>query len=367
MNIGTRIKNTRIKKDITQERLAEYLNISVSAVSQWECGKTMPDISLLPILAGILDTTTDELLGVDLAKKQEEIHSIITEFDRLSNLGLEKEKFDYIKAAYQRFPTAPDIVDKYLWMLCYDPYHDNNGLLVHENEISNLCENILNESSEDYLRFTALSVMSSLYREKGKLDKALEYANRFPHGNTAEEEIENLYERGTDKWWEAVRSNIYYLTETLMVKIRNCALYAQTSTEERIRLFNKAITLLNLIYDDGDFGFAHYHLGELNIWISNRYIELDNYEKAAEYLEKGLFHAKTYDELPSITKHSSFLVKGYTFDSSQVYSGYSGNNLKRELDFMGNNKFYNKVRTMNWFEDIISKYKPFAKDHKNMK
>lgn len=96
MNISTNIKNIRIKKGITQERL-----------------------------------------GVDLAKKQDEIRGIISEFDRLSNLGLEKEKFDYIKTAYKRFPTTPEIVDKYLWMLCYDPYHNNNGLLMHENEISN--------------------------------------------------------------------------------------------------------------------------------------------------------------------------------------------------------------------------------------
>lgn len=80
-----------------------------------------------------------------------------------------------------------------------------------------------------------------------------------------------------------------------------------------------------------------------------------------------MFHAKTYDELPSITKHSSFLIKGYNFDSSQIYSGYSGNNLNRELECIANNKFYNKVRTRTWFEDIISKYKPFAKVHKNIK
>ena len=43
MNIGAVIKEKRQKKDLTQEQLAEYLNVSVSAVSQWESGKTTPD------------------------------------------------------------------------------------------------------------------------------------------------------------------------------------------------------------------------------------------------------------------------------------------------------------------------------------
>ena len=39
MNIGIKIKKFRHQKDLTQEQLAEYLNVSVPAVSQWESGK----------------------------------------------------------------------------------------------------------------------------------------------------------------------------------------------------------------------------------------------------------------------------------------------------------------------------------------
>ena len=63
MNIGAVIKEKRQKKDLTQEQLAEYLNVSVSAVSQWESGKTTPDFSLLVPLANFFDVSLDELLG----------------------------------------------------------------------------------------------------------------------------------------------------------------------------------------------------------------------------------------------------------------------------------------------------------------
>ncbi len=366
MNIGTTIKKYRIKRGITQERLAEYLNLSVSAISQWECGKTMPDITMLPVLAGIFDVTTDELLGVDLSKKQGEINSILDEYDRLSSLGLEKEKFDFIKAAYCKYPTAPGIVDKYLTMLCYDPYCDiSNGLLAHEDELTVLCENILSEPSEDFLRYSAISTMSALYREKGDILKAIEYAKRFPSYTTAEDEIEYVYEQDSEKWWECVRSNIYDITEKLLVKIRNCAIYSELPIEGQIQLYSKAVSLLDLIYDDGDYGFSHYHMCDLNIWVANRYIMMGDYTNAAEYLERGLSHARAYDELPAVTEHTSFLVRGKRFEAKNVDSSYTSNLVKRELDFIDQGEAYNGVQTMDWFTSIIEKYRSYAKNHKS--
>ena len=62
-NIGQRIKELRIKNELTQETLADFLGITYKAVSKWECGMTVPDISLIMPLAQILHVTADELLG----------------------------------------------------------------------------------------------------------------------------------------------------------------------------------------------------------------------------------------------------------------------------------------------------------------
>ena len=65
MSIGTTIKRLRRERDITQEQLAEYLGISTGAVSQWECDRTAPDITQLPLLANVFDVSADELLEID--------------------------------------------------------------------------------------------------------------------------------------------------------------------------------------------------------------------------------------------------------------------------------------------------------------
>ena len=65
MTIGEKIKFLRQKNDITQEKLAEYLNISYQSISKWENDTTMPDIMLLPVIAGIFDVTVDTLFSID--------------------------------------------------------------------------------------------------------------------------------------------------------------------------------------------------------------------------------------------------------------------------------------------------------------
>ena len=72
MNIGIKIKKFRHDMDLTQEQLAEYLNVSVSAVSQWESSKTLPDVSTLLSLANFFDVTLDELFDRASNDKEKE-------------------------------------------------------------------------------------------------------------------------------------------------------------------------------------------------------------------------------------------------------------------------------------------------------
>lgn len=67
--IGKFISKLRKERNLTQEDLAEKLNISSKSVSRWENGKCMPDISLLIPLSEILDITVNELVNGELTKK----------------------------------------------------------------------------------------------------------------------------------------------------------------------------------------------------------------------------------------------------------------------------------------------------------
>ena len=62
-NVGRRIAELRRKCDMTQMELADRMGISFQAVSNWERGNSMPDISKLPELAEVFGVTIDQLLG----------------------------------------------------------------------------------------------------------------------------------------------------------------------------------------------------------------------------------------------------------------------------------------------------------------
>ena len=59
MDIGSKIKKLRFNVGLTQEQLAYRLGLSPQAISKWETGSSMPDITLLPPLAEIFGTTID--------------------------------------------------------------------------------------------------------------------------------------------------------------------------------------------------------------------------------------------------------------------------------------------------------------------
>jgi len=59
---GQFLTKLRKEKGLTQKQLAEQLYLSDKAVSKWERGLSLPDISLLMPLAKILGVTTTELL-----------------------------------------------------------------------------------------------------------------------------------------------------------------------------------------------------------------------------------------------------------------------------------------------------------------
>ena len=61
--LGKRIAEHRKRLGMTQDQLAERLGLTAQAISKWENDQSCPDITMLPKLAEIFGTSTDELLG----------------------------------------------------------------------------------------------------------------------------------------------------------------------------------------------------------------------------------------------------------------------------------------------------------------
>ncbi|MBQ8399886.1 MAG: helix-turn-helix transcriptional regulator, partial [Clostridia bacterium] len=77
---GKRLKVLRKNKNMTQEELANALNISFQAISKWENEISNPDLSLIVPLAAVLGVSTDTLLGAfeqqDISRQEELIKEL---------------------------------------------------------------------------------------------------------------------------------------------------------------------------------------------------------------------------------------------------------------------------------------------------
>lgn len=62
MTIGEKIQELRIQRGLTQERLAEMLEVSRQSVSKWELGQAIPDVEKIIRMSELFDVSTDTVL-----------------------------------------------------------------------------------------------------------------------------------------------------------------------------------------------------------------------------------------------------------------------------------------------------------------
>ena len=92
--IGKFICTVRKKKNLTQKQLAEKLSITDRAISKWENGKSMPDLSLLKPLCNILDITINELLSGEYISKKNDDDTTEQNFVNAINYSKKKQNIN---------------------------------------------------------------------------------------------------------------------------------------------------------------------------------------------------------------------------------------------------------------------------------
>lgn len=135
-NIGKFIASLRKEKHLTQEQLAERLEVNNRSVSRWENGACMPDVSLFPLLANELDVSVAELVEgkrmclTNYFVKEDaymENYKILLEVNQRKTSGEEftdKEKQEIVKVFLNGIACKED-VKKYKIRMRVNPSTDN--------------------------------------------------------------------------------------------------------------------------------------------------------------------------------------------------------------------------------------------------
>ena len=95
--LNENIKRIRKSKGLSQEELAIKLNVVRQTVSKWENGLSVPDSSMLIMLADELDTTVSELLGEPIAEPTTVDLMILSKKLEVINLQLAKRSITKVR------------------------------------------------------------------------------------------------------------------------------------------------------------------------------------------------------------------------------------------------------------------------------
>ena len=193
MSIGTTIKKLRHEHDMTQEQLAELLNMTSAAVSAWECDRNSPDISQIPLLSHIFGVSADVLLGIDLSVQEEKIESIIVEAEKCGG----KESVDIFRLALAEYPSSYRLMLSLARALDYpgEPETYNNRL----NERIALYERIREGTKDAYIKNCAEGFLCHIYTSQGQRDKALKIVESIPNLLFSYNDFELMLAEGKEK------------------------------------------------------------------------------------------------------------------------------------------------------------------------
>lgn len=136
VDIGKFITSLRKEKQLTQEQLAERLGVNNRSISRWENGVSMPDVSLLPLIANELDVSVSELIEGKRENRKAyfikenaymENYNILLHVSQKDSVGVvftEKEKKGIVGSLLSGIACKED-VKKYKLRMRVNPHTDN--------------------------------------------------------------------------------------------------------------------------------------------------------------------------------------------------------------------------------------------------
>ncbi len=198
--MGQIIRRLRKERNLTQEELAEQLNITYQAVSRWENGTGMPDISQVVPLANVFGVSTDVLFGINSTNADKEVDEFIKQMENFicnkpENVSDFEHDLDWCMRVQEKLKTYPNhyrlldystgcidaILDNYICVEMEDKSKDfSEERKGWESEFLRQAKIILNHCTDVYLINNTNSKLTGFFAWKKDFEKAEEHAKRLP-------------------------------------------------------------------------------------------------------------------------------------------------------------------------------------------
>ena len=322
MTIGQNIKRLRRNADMTQEELADLLSVSSQAVSRWETGSAIPDISLIPAIVNLFGVTSDELLGIDVSQLQEKVAEYKEKLDELYKHCRYAEMLELARRANKEIPNNTELIGMLAFAL-----NSNADKPENVDEAIALYQRLLEKSVDQKLRYRAIQALCRLFAEKkNDQEQALFYANQLPKWNSQtasdlirryrllpDEERELFYHQYIETATVALSQGMFDLADP------NC--YNKASiipVPRKIELLKQILQILEIVYGSPLLS-QNREFYEINRVIGCLYLLLKDTDQAIRYLEIAYSYAEEYETYHDGDCYRSLAMDGFECDEHYLY------------------------------------------------
>jgi len=173
MQIGRNIRALRKSRGITQEDLADALNVSFQTVSKWERGESYPDITILPDLSDYFAVSVDELMGLECGVRRIVNREVYKNAHDFVSGGEYASAITLLRYTLKEFPKEYGVMSELALALSIAG--------VCADEAAKLCECVIENSKSEKLRSTTRACLCLIHAKNGDIEKAVSIARTMPH------------------------------------------------------------------------------------------------------------------------------------------------------------------------------------------
>ena len=316
ITLGENIKKKRTEQGITQEQLAEALDVSPQAVSRWENQAAYPDIELLPVIAGYFDMTVDELLGVDIERKEEEIKKILDEVQKLEHLGKSYEASCLLREKVKEYPNSAELLYG-LAGAVYSYYFQSGTQLDEEKfkeyarEVVELCKKAMKYTNDSGIIHGCNQLLVFNYFNLEEYDKAKEIAKTLSDVWVTQEMILPRAIKDAKERVPLYQENILTFVDALNHTINCLDWCAEYDVQQKLEI-KQMLEKLTLTALGENPRFYNERLFYNGIGMAWEFAKLKRFDEAVDTLEKAWQYAVNYEERPAEGKYSVFWLSEIT-------------------------------------------------------
>ena len=344
-NLADNLKNLRKEKNVSQETLAAYLNVSFQAVSKWENGNTCPDISLLPRIARFYGITVDELLQVEKLDEEQLYQEFMEKGRILSHNGRQQEVLELFRELYDKIPNNIGAKESLM-----SAYYDTDKV-KYCDEIIRLGTEIYNSGANMYYKGQAIRQIANTYAQTDNYEMAEKWVKKSVQIMHSQDVLYTEIDRGQDLIKD-ISFCIYWFLDELFYMAWHISWDSEIEREDSYRkqALEKVAAIYEIVFPDDDMPYELWsNLCDLRIRIAKYEAQSGN-EHA---VKKNLFRVLDgVEKTRQITEHC--LVSPLV-DTWAVQTVPNNERLLQCVNETLAESVFDSFRKTNWFADILKR------------